>query len=181
MNNLMIDLETMGKNKDAPIVSIGAVFFTPETGDIGQEFYAAVSLDSAMEQGATPDGDTILWWLKQSPEARAAICIDDTLSISDALSELSHFINRHADNTKYLKVWGNGANFDNVILRGAYERAGQICPWAYWNDHDARTIVRLGVPSDSTQKWTCLSMANGTTPWLMLVIRQNMFPLSGRN
>ena len=43
MNNLMIDLETMGKNKDAPIVSIGAVFFTPETGDIGQEFYAVVS------------------------------------------------------------------------------------------------------------------------------------------
>lgn len=58
MNNLMIDLETMGKNKDAPIVSIGAVFFTPETGDIGQEFYTVVSLDSAMEQGATPDGDT---------------------------------------------------------------------------------------------------------------------------
>ena len=42
MNNLMIDLETMGKNKDAPIVSIGAVFFTPETGDIGQEFYTVV-------------------------------------------------------------------------------------------------------------------------------------------
>lgn len=144
MNNLMIDLETMGKNKDAPIVSIGAVFFTPETGDIGQEFYTVVSLESAMGQGATPDGDTILWWLKQSPEARAAICIDDTLSISDALSELNHFINRHAANTKYLKVWGNGATFDNVILRGAYERAGQICPWAYWNDHDVRTIVTLG-------------------------------------
>lgn len=70
MNNLMIDLETMGKNKDAPIVSIGAVFFTPETGDIGQEFYTVVSLESAMGQGATPDGDTILWWLKQSSEAR---------------------------------------------------------------------------------------------------------------
>ena len=50
MNNLMIDLETMGKNKDAPIVSIGAVFFTPETGDIGQEFYTVVSLESAIEQ-----------------------------------------------------------------------------------------------------------------------------------
>lgn len=128
MNNLMIDLETMGKNKDAPIVSIGAVFFTPETGDIGQEFYAVVSLDSAMKQGATPDGDTILWWLKQSPEARAAICIDDTLSISDALSELNHFINRHADNTKYLKVWGNGATFDNVILRGAYRASRTNLP-----------------------------------------------------
>ncbi|MEA7614621.1 3'-5' exoribonuclease, partial [Salmonella enterica subsp. enterica serovar Anatum] len=41
--------------------------FTPETGDIGQEFYTVVSLESAMGQGATPDGDTILWWLKQSP------------------------------------------------------------------------------------------------------------------
>ncbi|MWP21778.1 3'-5' exoribonuclease, partial [Escherichia coli] len=42
MNNLMIDLETMGKNKDAPIVSIGAVFFTLETRDIGQEFYTCL-------------------------------------------------------------------------------------------------------------------------------------------
>lgn len=32
MNNLMIDLETMGKKPNAPIVSIGAVFFEPETG-----------------------------------------------------------------------------------------------------------------------------------------------------
>ncbi|HIF0675957.1 TPA: 3'-5' exonuclease [Escherichia coli] len=144
----MIDLETMGKNKDAPIVSIGAVFFTPETGDIGQEFYTVVSLESAMGQGATPDGDTILWWLKQSPEARAAICIDDTLSISDALSELNHFINRHAANTKYLKVWGNGANFDNTILRRSYERQGIPCPWRYYNDRDVRTIVELGKAID---------------------------------
>ena len=118
-----------------------------------------------MKQGATPDGDTILWWLKQSPEARAAICIDDTLSISDALSELNHFINRHADNTKYLKVWGNGATFDNVILRGltseqdksARGRTGMTTMYA--------RSLRLGVPSDSTPKWTCLSMANGNNAY----------------
>ena len=33
MNNLMIDLETMGKNKDAPIVSIGAVNRPGNPGD----------------------------------------------------------------------------------------------------------------------------------------------------
>lgn len=82
--------------------------------------------------------------MKQSAEARAAICIDDVMPISDALSELDHFIIRNADNPKYMKVWGNGANFDNVILRGAYERSGQLCPWAFWNDHDVRTIVTLG-------------------------------------
>lgn len=111
MNNLMIDLESMGKKPNAPIVSIGAVFFDPQSGELGQEFYTAVNLESAMEQGAVPDGDTILWWLRQSSEARSAICVDDAMPISSALSELSHFINRHSDNPKYLKVWGNGATF----------------------------------------------------------------------
>lgn len=117
MNNLMIDLETMGNKPAAPIVAIGAVFFDPKSGELGAEFYVAVNLASAMEQGATPDGATILWWLKQSAEARAAICTDDTRSITFALSELSSFISRNSDNPRYLKVWGNGANFDNVILR----------------------------------------------------------------
>ncbi len=180
MNNLMIDLETMGKNRINQSFPL-ARCSSPRNRRHGQEFYTVVSLGSAMKQGATPDGDTILWWLKQSSEARAAICIDDTLSISDALSELNHFINRHAANTKYLKVWGNGATFDNVILRGAYDEQGKSA-----RGHTGMTTMyarslRLGVPSDSTPKWTCLSMANGTTPWPMPVIRQNMFPLSGRN
>lgn len=144
MNHLMIDLETMGNKPTAPIVSIGAVLFDPQSGALGEEFYTAVQLESSMAQGAVPDGDTIIWWLKQSPEARAAICADDAMPVVAALSELSHFINRHADNPKYLKVWGNGANFDNVIIRGAYERVGHICPWQFWNDQDVRTMVTLG-------------------------------------
>ncbi|MEL8329980.1 RecE family exodeoxyribonuclease, partial [Escherichia coli] len=36
-DHLMIDLETMGKNPDAPIISIGAIFFDPQTGDMGPE------------------------------------------------------------------------------------------------------------------------------------------------
>jgi hypothetical protein len=59
----MIDLETMGNKPAAPIVAIGAVF-RPKTVSWAQSFMA-VNLASAMDQGATPDGDTILWWLKQ--------------------------------------------------------------------------------------------------------------------
>ncbi|MCU6651674.1 3'-5' exoribonuclease, partial [Klebsiella pneumoniae] len=32
----MVDLETMGKKHNAPIVAIGAVFFDPATGSIGE-------------------------------------------------------------------------------------------------------------------------------------------------
>ncbi len=144
MNHLMIDLETMGNKPNAPIVAIGAVFFDPQSGELGAEFYLAVDLTSAMSQGATPDGDTILWWLNQSAEARAAICTDDTKNIAEALSELSSFISLNSDSPRYLKVWGNGASFDNVILRSAYEHAGHTCPWQFWNDSDVRTMVMLG-------------------------------------
>ncbi|WP_177341875.1 3'-5' exonuclease [Klebsiella variicola] len=144
MNHLMIDLETMGNKPTAPIVAIGAVFFDPTSSELGAEFYVAVNLASAMEQGAKPDGDTILWWLKQSAEARSAICTDDAHHIDEALYELSDFISRNSDNPRYLKVWGNGAKFDNVILRSAYDRAGQTCPWQFWNDSDVRTMVLLG-------------------------------------
>lgn len=145
MNHLMIDLETMGKKPNAPIVSIGAVFFDPQTGKLGAEFYEAVDITSALEGGAVPDGDTILWWLKQSSEARSAICNDDALPIGLALRALNKFITDNAKNRDYLKVWGNGANFDNVILRTAYERTGIACLWKFWNDSDVRTIVLLGL------------------------------------
>lgn len=60
VNHLMIDLETMGNKPTAPIVAIGAVFFDPKSSELDAEFYVAVNLASAMDQGATPDGDTIL-------------------------------------------------------------------------------------------------------------------------
>ncbi|STD27195.1 phage protein [Enterobacter asburiae] len=181
MNDLMIDLESMGKKPNAPIVSIGAVFFNPHTGELGQEFYTAVSLESAMDQGAVPDGETILWWLKQSPEARSAICVDDAMPITDALSELSHFIHRHAYNLKYMKVWGNGATFDNVILRGAYERAGRICPWEFWNDHDVRTIVTLGRSVGFDPKRDMPFIGDVHNALADARIRQNMCQQFGRN
>ncbi len=43
---------------------------------------------------------------------------------------------------------GNGANFDNTILRRSYERQGIPCPWRYYNDRDVRTIVELGKAID---------------------------------
>lgn len=75
--HLMLDLETMGKKPGAPIVSMGAVFFDPITGETGGEFYRVICLESSMYFGAKPDAGTILWWLKQSSEARSAIVVDD--------------------------------------------------------------------------------------------------------
>ncbi|ELF1404681.1 3'-5' exoribonuclease, partial [Escherichia coli] len=45
-HHLMIDIETMGKNPDAPIISIGAIFFDPQTGDMGPEFSKTIDLET---------------------------------------------------------------------------------------------------------------------------------------
>ncbi|EFH5647396.1 3'-5' exoribonuclease [Escherichia coli] len=144
--HLMIDLETMGTNTNAPIVVIGAVFFDPQTGEIGPVFYIVISLTDAMNTGAVPDGGTIEWWLKQSSEARAAI-LTDQVKLKDALSRFREFINEYSDE-KLVQVWGNGATFDNAILRTSYEHLDIPCPWRYYNDRDVRTIVELGKAID---------------------------------
>nr|WP_308464219.1 3'-5' exoribonuclease [Escherichia coli] len=142
-DHLMIDLETMGKNPDAPIISIGAIFFDPQTGDMGPEFSKTIDLETA---GGVINRDTIKWWLKQSREAQSAIMTDE-IPLDDALLQLREFIDENSGEF-FVQVWGNGANFDNTILRRSYERQGIPCPWRYYNDRDVRTIVELGKAID---------------------------------
>ncbi|MED0069944.1 3'-5' exoribonuclease [Escherichia coli] len=142
-NHLSVDLETMGKNPDAPIISIGAIFFDPQTGDMGPEFSKTIDIDTA---GGVIDRDTIKWWLKQSREAQSAIMTDE-IPLDDALLQLREFIDENSGEF-FVRVWGNGANFDNVILRRSYERQGIPCPWRWSNDRDVRTIVELGKAID---------------------------------
>lgn len=142
-DHLMIDLETMGKNPDAPIISIGAIFFDPQTGDMGPEFSKTIDLETA---GGVIDRDTIKWWLKQSREAQSSIMTDE-IPLDDALLQLREFIDENSGEF-FVHVWGNGANFDNTILRRSYERQGIPCPWRYYNDRDVRTIVELGKAID---------------------------------
>ena len=141
--HMMIDLETMGKNPDAAVISIGAIFFDPQTGDIGPEFSKTIDLDTA---GGVIDRDTVKWWLKQSREAQSAILADE-IPLDDALLQLREFIDENSGEF-FVQVWGNGTSFDNVILRRSYERQGIPCPWRYHNDRDVRTIVELGKTID---------------------------------
>ncbi|WP_139501300.1 exonuclease, partial [Escherichia coli] len=142
-DHLMIDLETMGKNPDAPIISIDAIFFDPQTGDMGPEFSKTIDLETA---GGVIDRDVIKRWLKQSREAQSAIMTDE-IPLDDALLQLREFIDENSGEF-FVQVWGNGANFDNTILRRSYERQGITCPWRYYNDRDVRTIVELGKAID---------------------------------
>ena len=143
--HLMVDMETMGNGPDAPIVSIGAVFFDPSTGNTGAEFYRVVSLESSMSFGMKPDASTIQWWLKQSSEARSAILVDEAMGLRESLELLADFIAENAASGSHtVQLWGNGCSFDNVILRRAYVLTETPFAVPFWNDRDVRTMVELG-------------------------------------
>lgn len=143
--HVMVDLETMGKKYNAPIVAIGAVVFDPATGSIGESFYKVVCLESSVNWGAVIDPSTVIWWLRQSSEARSAIVNDDAIPLQDALLQFREFVSDNvAGGSKKAQVWGNGASFDNSILRSSYDCIAEDYPWEYWNDRDVRTMVELG-------------------------------------
>lgn len=143
--HVMVDLETMGKKNNTPIVAIGAVVFDPSTGSIGESFYKVVCLESSVNWGAVIDPSTVIWWLKQSSEARSAIVNDDAIPLQDALLQFREFVSDNvAGGSKKAQVWGNGASFDNSILRSSYDCIAEDYPWEYWNDRDVRTMVELG-------------------------------------
>lgn len=139
MNNVMLDLETMGTFSTAPIVAIAAVLFDPKSSEIGDTFYQLINLDSCMKVGLLPDASTILWWMGQSDKARGQICNPslDRSDLKEALLDFSLWIPDDAI------VWGCGSDFDNVILANAFKTMELPVPWKFWNSRCYRTVREL--------------------------------------
>ncbi|WP_257253891.1 MULTISPECIES: 3'-5' exonuclease [unclassified Endozoicomonas] len=141
MKHLMVDLETMGNGSQAAIIGIGACFFDPVTGQIGETFSRNVTLQSSVDEGLKMDVSTVEWWLKQDDDARA-IFQRSGYPLPEVLQEFLDFIPERL--RRSVQLWGNGASFDNVILENAFDVCGLKAPWAFWNHRDVRTIVELG-------------------------------------
>lgn len=136
--DVMIDLETMGLTPNAAIVAIGAVEFDITTKSLGRKFYVAVDLESSVMSGGVMDPSTVMWWVQQGGEARAALSMG-TVPLPVALDYFSKWIEGGADPDQ-VRVWGNGAAFDNVVLASAYRNTGLRQPWRFWNDRCYRTV-----------------------------------------
>jgi exodeoxyribonuclease VIII len=76
----------------------------------------------------------------QSDKARA-VFKDKGKPLAEVLNAFTKFIG--IENVGQVKLWGNGANFDNVILVNAYRRTGIKAPWQFYNDRCYRTIKSM--------------------------------------
>lgn len=139
----MIDTETLGTKPGAALLSIGAVMFGP-TG-LGETFYAPVLLESCVGVGLTIDPATVMWWMRQGDEARAAAFCADAAPLWQVLSAFfDWFVAQRAKHP-----WCHGATFDVPILEAAFKACDMAAPWEFWNVRDTRTLYDLaGVKVD---------------------------------
>lgn len=145
--DLMLDLETLGTNPGCVITQIGVCAFDAKAGiDNAPSKLIHVAPQSALDLGMHVSWGTIAWWLTQNEDARIAMASKQPRwSLPDALKTLDEWIGHYC--SVGFRIWGNGSNFDVVLLEDAYRRVKRKPVWDFRNIRDMRTIVDL-CPSD---------------------------------
>lgn len=139
--HIMIDFETLSTNPNAAVLSLGAVALTKQ-GLTGEEFYVNIDGDDCKKLGLHESASTVAWWESQSQEARDTLQVDKKLLLV-AMTMFSTWV-RTVGGTH---VWGNGADFDNPILKSCYEALGADTPFKPYNGRCYRTIKNIpGMP-----------------------------------
>jgi len=137
MKDIMIDLETMGRNPDAAVIQIGACVFDRNTGETGAEFLLNVDLQSCIDIGCSITGDTVYWWMQQSEDARSIVS-KPGLPVKDVLNKLVEFVKAVPDH----RIWSH-EGFDFPILKTLFAKSGIKEPWRYSAGRGIRAVVDL--------------------------------------
>lgn len=148
MNHIMLDIETLDTAQSAVVLSIGAVVFDPHSKELGEKFYVefTTDLDTQQRVGRTMSAATVVWWMQQGAAAKQ-IFADPApegvrrVSTAQGLTEFASFVARNGG--KEAQLWGNGSDFDNVIVGSLFDSFGLTKPWSYSKNRCYRTVKRL--------------------------------------
>jgi exodeoxyribonuclease VIII len=79
--------------------------------------------------------------MRQSDEARD-LFNQRCVTIGTALMQFSDWLKDLAPKDE-IHMWGNGSDFDNVILTSAYRSTGIPLPWNFWSNRCYRSMKSL--------------------------------------
>jgi DNA polymerase III epsilon subunit-like protein len=134
----MLDIETLGLQPGASIVSIGAVRFSAS--HVGDTFQRSISLASCQDAGLSIDAETLDWWLGQTDSAKEQLAGGSRLE-----PVLEDFIEWYGGADE---IWANSPSFDCEILEHAYEAVDRDAPWRFYEERDFRTLNALEFAPD---------------------------------
>ena len=130
---VMVDIETLGTDPGAAIVSVGAVRFGKSRDR--ETYFESVDPKSATNAGLEIDAETLEWWLERDGPAQAQLI--GGRELETVLREFNDFVT-WADT-----LWANSPSFDLAILKAAMRAVGMEPNWAFYQERDFRTLKNL--------------------------------------
>ena len=139
--DIMVDLETLGKSAETPLIQFSAIAFDITNGRVLDRFDNKIRLDGHI----LVDADTLKWWLKTNVELLNQIIAEGVFTEQETLENFKTFV-EYQTFTESLKLknvylWGNGILFDNTIIKGKMLKYDMVYPIFYRNDRDVRTFA----------------------------------------
>ena len=139
MAHIMLDIETLSTAQNALVLSVGVVWFCEKR--IIQTHHIKNRISTATGDVSK---DTVMWWLKQSDEARKAITEPQKgvveMSEYNLVQELRDILCNYSVDT----IWSQGS-FDQIIIESLMLRNGvdktQLPKYYKWRD--LRTVRKL--------------------------------------
>jgi hypothetical protein len=106
-------------------------------------------LDIEQQKGRRIDASTVAWWMKQEPAARAVFLEERRFIVGHGLARFNDYLSANCVPEVDLQMWGNGSDFDNVLLAHLYtwqkdnEPIRVLRPWRFYNNRCFRTLKNI--------------------------------------
>lgn len=137
-HGLQVDMETLGKEHDALVVSIGLCLFSDT--QIIRSTHVRVDLKDQESIGRRCDSETVIWWLNQEDARKRLAQLDAPIYLISQLHTLLRDWSHDVGNDVDLPVWACGPDFDFTILRSMFKAYHLDMPWQFYMQRDFRTI-----------------------------------------
>ena len=135
--NIMVDLETVGIRLTSGILSIGAIPFD-EAGLVLDPFYRRIDVGDSNILGFTTDDSTMKWWNQQNNAVREE-AFSGQEAVRDVITDFAAYCRKY----KAPLIWGNGADFDNVLLVNHFNALNISMPYPFYSHRCFRTLKSL--------------------------------------
>lgn len=145
MQDLMIDIETLGTGNNAVMIQLGACYFDRRTGKIGDTFCRSINREKSTAAGFEEDQSTIDWWSRQDQTI-----FQEIISSRESPKQVMNAFRSFADR-KNVKFWSH-ATFDFVIVQNHFKKLG-IKPLPHGKARDIRTLVDISGINLSLYNW----------------------------
>lgn len=153
-NNVMVDIESLGRRPSGLVISIGAIFFStkPEdvragrifTGKPEHEFHAVLSLDAMeSETRLVKEAATLQWWKEQGDawERIERLMRASTHDLQSLMTAFSGWLKPFC--TAGCNVIGNSPSFDLVMIENACKVTGVPYPVGHRDEADYRMLTDI--------------------------------------